>query len=107
MSSDSHDLKKELKIYKAVYWGLLFLTVITVAVNFVHLSHWHVALPIIVALIIASYKASLVARYFMHLKTEKPLILWVVFAALFFFVAMIVLILAGQYSLFEGAYYVS
>jgi cytochrome c oxidase subunit 4 len=106
MGSDAHDLQKDLKIYKAVYIGLLVLTVITVAVNFIHLSQWHIALPIIVALLIAIYKASLVAGYFMHLKTEKKLIIWIVIFALFLFVSLILLLIGGQYSLFEGAYYV-
>lgn len=106
MAADSHDLTKELKIYKAVYIGLLVLTVVTVGVNFVPLANWHIWLPIIVALAIAIYKASLVAGYFMHLKSERKIILVLVAFALFLFVSMILLIVGSQYSLFEGAYYV-
>ena len=48
--------------------ALLAFTVITVAANLIHLA---VPLAITVALIIASFKASMVAAVFMHLSHEK------------------------------------
>jgi cytochrome c oxidase subunit 4 len=50
--------------------ALLLLTVVTVLVSFVDLGLWNV----VVALLIASAKASLVALFFMHLKGESPLV---------------------------------
>ena len=54
----------------AVYAALLLLTVVTVLASFVDLGLWNV----VVALLIASVKASLVALFFMHLKGESPLV---------------------------------
>jgi cytochrome c oxidase subunit 4 len=67
--------------------ALLVFTVITVAANLVHLP---VAAAIVVALIIASMKASMVAAVFMHLSHEKR---WVygslALTAVFFVVLML------------------
>jgi len=54
----------------AVFAALLLLTVVTVLVSYVDLGLWNV----VVALLIASAKASLVALFFMHLKGESPLV---------------------------------
>lgn len=54
----------------AVFVGLLLLTVVTVLVSYVDLGLWNV----VVALLIASAKASLVALFFMHLKGESRLV---------------------------------
>ncbi len=57
--------------YLAVFGALLVLTVVTVLV-----SYWHLPmrLAVLVALAIATVKASLVAAFFMHLKGERPII---------------------------------
>ncbi len=52
----------------AVFVALLLLTVVTVLVSYVDLGLWNA----VVALLIASVKASLVALFFMHLKGERP-----------------------------------
>lgn len=57
-------------VYAAVFAALLVLTGATVAVSYVDLGLWNVA----VALAIASVKASLVALFFMHLKHEGGLV---------------------------------
>jgi len=54
----------------AVFAALLLLTVITVLVSYVDLGLGNVA----VAMLIASVKASLVALFFMHLKSEDRLV---------------------------------
>jgi cytochrome c oxidase subunit 4 len=54
----------------AVFVALLLLTVVTVLVSYVDLGLWNV----VVALLIASAKASLVALFFMHLKGESRLV---------------------------------
>jgi cytochrome c oxidase subunit 4 len=56
--------------YLAVFAALLLLTVITVLVSYVDLG----LLNVVVALLIASAKASLVALFFMHLKGESRLV---------------------------------
>lgn len=81
-------IRKHVKIYISVFAALAFLTVVTVAVSYLQLS---VTWGIIVALIIASIKASLVAAFFMHLISERK----VIFALLGFtaFIFLLVLIL--------------
>lgn len=59
------------KLYVTVLVTLLILTVITVAISRVDFGNMN----IIVAMIIASIKAGIVALFFMHLKYESP-ILW-------------------------------
>lgn len=56
------------KIYLSVFVSLLVLTVVTVLVSFMDFG----ALDLVVAMLIASVKAGLVALFFMHLKYENP-----------------------------------
>jgi len=56
-------------VYLAVFAALLALTVVPVLVSYVDLGLGNV----VVALLIASVKASLVALFFMHLKGESRL----------------------------------
>ncbi len=53
-------------LYLKVFWALLALTVITVAVSRVDFGTWN----IVVAMVIASIKALMVALIFMHLSHE-------------------------------------
>ena len=69
MHSDPASVKASLGKYWMIGGALLVFTVITVAVNLVHLSS--VALAITIALIIACMKGSMVASVFMHLSNEK------------------------------------
>jgi cytochrome c oxidase subunit 4 len=74
--------------YLLVFGTLLLLTVVTVAVASLDLGE---STTVLVAVSIATIKASLVAMFFMHLKGEKPMVFWslgltaVLFAALFAF----------------------
>lgn len=69
-----------------VFVGLAFLTVVTVSVSYLHLA---TSAAILVALVIATIKGSLVASYFMHLISERKLIYIVLlFTVLFFAVLM-------------------
>jgi len=78
----------QIRGYLAVFAALLVLTVVTVAVASLDLSE---SATVAVAVTIATFKAALVAMFFMHLKGEKPLVFWslgltgVLFAALFAF----------------------
>ena len=65
------NVKKSVKAYIMVFVALMALTIITVAISTLHLS---VLAAIVVALLIATIKAGLVASYFMHLISERKLI---------------------------------
>lgn len=68
-AEDPH--RPNVKRYLAVFATLMFLTVVTVLV-----SYWHLppVAAILLGLAIATFKAGLVAYYFMHLKGEHALI---------------------------------
>ena len=64
----------------AVFAALLTLTLVTVAVSWIDLGNWN----LVVALGIATLKASLVALYFMHLRYDNPFYALVFVTALVF-----------------------
>ena len=81
-------VKKSVRTYVLVFVSLMALTVVTVAVSSLHLS---VGAGITVALVIASFKATLVAGYFMHLISEQKLIYsTLILTAIVFVVLMLV-----------------
>ena len=82
MSGHSEEaVKKQVEIYVRIFLALMALTAVTVAVSYLRLPVlWAVA----VALCIATVKGSLVAGFFMHLSTEKRIILCVLLLAAFF-----------------------
>lgn len=89
MSHDAHeiDIAKHVRTYLIVFGALLVLTVVTVAVSYLHLPFGP---AVALALVIATIKGSLVACYFMHLISERKLIVWIlVLAVLFFFFVLI------------------
>ena len=73
------------RIYVAVWGGLIVLTGATVGVSYIDLGILNVA----VALLIASVKASLVALFFMHLKSENRLVWTFALVPIFFLVLII------------------
>jgi cytochrome c oxidase subunit 4 len=77
-------------IYVAVWGGLVVLTGATVGVSYIDLGF----LNVVVALFIASVKASLVALFFMHLKSENRLVWTFALVPIFF----LVLIIGGTLS---------
>jgi cytochrome c oxidase subunit 4 len=84
----SDDVSKHVKTYFMVFGVLMVLTIVTVAVSYLHLP---VHEAIVVALLIATIKGSLVALFFMHLNHERKLIYWVLMlTVVFFFVLMLV-----------------
>ena len=84
----AEDIAKHVRIYIAVFATLGVLTLVTVGAAFMHLPHWP---AIIVALIIATIKAGLVACYFMHLISERSAIYSVLVLCAVFFVALMAL----------------
>ena len=91
MHADPESIRKHVRTYWMIGGALFLGTVITVAVNQVHLA---IPLAITVALIIATIKGSMVAAVFMHLSHEKrwvygALLLTVVFFVVLLFVPLL------------------
>ena len=76
--------------YLAVFGALLVLTVTTVGVSYLHLP---TAPAVTLGLVIAAAKATLVVLFFMHLKSEKPMVFWPLALTMFLFVALFAFIL--------------
>ena len=85
---DPAEIDRHVRTYIIVFASLLVLTVITVAVSYLHLN---VKAAVAVALMIASLKASLVALFFMHLISERQAILWILALTGFFAIALLLL----------------
>ena len=81
----SDDISKHVKTYFMVFGALMVLTILTVAVSYLHLP---VHQAIIVALFIATIKGSMVALFFMHLNHERKLIYWVLALTVVFFAVL-------------------
>ena len=88
MSASAEEVKKHVKTYWGVFGALLVLTAITVAVGYYHLP---IHYAIIVCLVIALTKGTLVGGYFMHLFGEKKIILWCLALTVFFFFLVLLL----------------
>ncbi len=82
------EIKQETRTYILVFVALAALTLITVAVSYLDLK---IGAAVIVALLIATLKGSLVAGFFMHLISERKLIYCVLLVTLAFFVVLIFL----------------
>ena len=85
MHSDPEAIKKSLRSYWMIGAALYAFTIITVAVNQVHLA---IPLAITVALIVATIKGSMVASVFMHLSHEKKWIYGSLLLTVAFFVVL-------------------
>ena len=86
------EVQHHVSTYMKVFGALLVLTCLTVGVFYWGLSaHLPIVGAVIIALIVASVKGSLVATFFMHLKSEHGMIFWIlVLCALFFFVLLLI-----------------
>jgi cytochrome c oxidase subunit IV len=80
------DVAAHVRTYLIVFASLMVLTVITVALYYLHLPPFF---AVGLALLVASVKGSLVACYFMHLISEKKLILVTMFLTLLAFFAVL------------------
>jgi len=85
---DPADIDKHVRVYIMVFVALMVLTIVTVAISRLHLS---VPVAVSVALLVATIKGALVACYFMHLISEKKLILAVLALTAAFFVVLLAL----------------
>ncbi len=88
--SDAHvaDIDKRVRQFFVIGASLLVLTGLTVAVAY---FDFPVTIAIIVALVIATFKASLVAAVFMHLIDERQLIYAVLVVTVVFFFFLLLL----------------
>jgi cytochrome c oxidase subunit 4 len=68
MSETTHNPKAEAAVYAKTLISLLILTGITVGASYINFG----AMNVVVALTIATIKATLVALFFMHLLHDKP-----------------------------------
>jgi len=93
MSESPEHVRQHIKLYWKIGIALLVLTVVTVAVSRIEFA---VPLTILVALIIATTKGSLVASYFMHLIGERKAIYWALLLTVFFFIVLIFIPILGH-----------
>jgi len=82
------------KVYVVILFALLLGTALTVGASFVDLGLWN---PVI-ALAIATSKATLVVLYFMHVKYSTKLTKLTVFSGIFLFLALVGMTLADYVS---------
>lgn len=82
------------KVYGAVLAGLLVLTVVTVAAAGFNFG----SMNVVIALVIASMKASLVALFFMHLRWDKPVNAIIFVSSLFFLGLLLMMTLIDRGS---------
>jgi cytochrome c oxidase subunit IV len=90
MNDQSTDLARHMRGYLLVGAALLIGTVLTVWASYLDLGHHG---NIVLALTIATAKASLVALFFMHLISERQLIYAVLAFTTFFFAGLMYLTL--------------
>lgn len=99
----SEDVQTHIRLYKKVGGALGVLTVLTVAVSYI--DFWGVPIAVIVALVIAGTKGSLVVSFFMHLVEERSvLILGTLVLTVFFFIVLIFIPILGHTDR-HGDYY--
>lgn len=94
-STSIEEVKKHVKTYYMVFGALMVLTVVTVAIAYLHLS---IIPALILALFVASIKGALVACYFMHLISEKTWIYITLGITMLFFVCMIGIFIFAYYG---------
>jgi len=93
--SDHSDVAKHVRGYLIIGATLIIGTVLTVLASYVDLGHhWNIVL----ALVIATVKASLVALFFMHLISEKQMIYTVLAFTAFFFAGLMFITIAAYHD---------
>jgi len=101
---DAHaadDVKKSVKTYYMIFGALMVFTVLTVAVSYLHLP---LALAILIALVVATIKGSLVAMFFMHLMHERKVIYWALILTVIFFIFLMIVPLATNLDRIPGSH---
>ena len=94
-SAGPGEVRKHVRIYVMVFVALLALTLITVTISYLQLG---IAAAVVVALIIATMKGSLVASYFMHMISEKKVVYLALILTVLFLLALLFLPLTAYYD---------
>ena len=95
MSDHSEDISKHIRGYLIIGAALLVGTLLTVWASYIDLGHhWNIVL----ALVIATAKGSLVALFFMHLISEKQMIYTVLGFTAFFFAGLMFLTISAYHD---------
>lgn len=85
--NDPETIRREMRVYLAVFGGLAVLTAVTVFACFGLKLPTHTA--ILIAMAIALTKGSLVAGFFMHLLSEKKVIYGILVLTVLFFAFLV------------------
>lgn len=88
MAAHAEEVRSQVKTYLMVFAALAVLTVITVLASFLKIG---LVGGIVLALLIASLKGTLVASYFMHLLHERAALYWILILCVLFFAALILI----------------
>jgi cytochrome c oxidase subunit 4 len=90
----SHAHSTSIRPYVVVWAILICMTILTAAVSFLELGNviWH----LVIALVIAVFKASLVVLFFMHASTSSRLT-WIVIACACFFLGILFVLTLSDY----------
>ena len=86
------------RIYFAIFGALMICTIITVYAATVDLNHYFPGLNIIVALVIACFKASLVVLFFMHGKYSSKRTQMVIICSVFWLAVMLFMTMSDYIS---------
>ncbi|MCG3127900.1 MAG: hypothetical protein CHACPFDD_02773 [Phycisphaerae bacterium] len=86
MAHDAESIKQHVRVYINVFVALGVLTLVTVGVSYVHLDIYK---AIVVAMIVALIKGTLVAGYFMHLFSERRTIHYTLALCVCFFAVLL------------------
>ena len=82
------EIRKHIRTYMIVFVGLAVLTAVTVGISYLHLP---VAMALLVGMIVASVKGSMVVSWFMHLIHEKPIVKWALILTAFMFLVLMLI----------------
>ena len=86
MTTESKEsIEHHIQTYIRVFIALGVLTVITVAVSYLNVSFIE---AFFIAMTVATIKGSLVLGYFMHLITERQMIIWILVATVTTFIIL-------------------
>ena len=78
-------IEHHIQIYIKVFIALAILTIVTVAVSYLDVSFIE---AFFIAITVATIKGSLVLGFFMHLISEKQMIVWILVATLIAFIIL-------------------
>jgi caa(3)-type oxidase subunit IV len=92
----AHDVSKHIRAYLMVGGTLLLFTAITVALSYVNFGTQKA--NVAVAMVVASFKAGLVAAIFMHLSSEKRMIYRILIFTVFFVLGLFFLTYLAWYD---------